>query len=65
MSEYFNEDANNSDFVPFKDDAEDLSDENDMARLASLHVGEILDDDGSVLREQDNIFEGDPEEPLM
>lgn len=64
MTGYFNEDSD-KEYMPFKDDSEDFSDENDMARLASLHVGDILDDDGSVLREQDNVFEGDPEEPSM
>ena len=62
MPDYFNEDSSNREYMPFKDDAEDSGDENDLARLASMHENEILDDDGSVLREQDNVFEGDPEE---
>ena len=64
MPVYFNEDGD-KEYMSFKDDSEDAMDENEMARLASMHENEILDDDGSILNEPDNTIEGDPEELIV
>ena len=45
--------------IQFKGDPEDF-DENEAAKLASMHEGEILDEDGSVYNENEG-FEEDAE----
>jgi hypothetical protein len=61
MLDFFGEENEGGNFQ-FKDDPVDF-DENDSARLASMHEGEILDDDGSVYNETDGFQEEEEGEP--
>jgi alkyl sulfatase BDS1-like metallo-beta-lactamase superfamily hydrolase len=45
-------DDNDIESFPVKEDPEDF-DENEAAKLATLHEGDILNEDGSIYREPD------------
>ena len=55
MANYFDEDSNGS---YFKDEP-GFDEENEAARLASMHEGEILNDDGTVYIDPDDIADED------
>jgi alkyl sulfatase BDS1-like metallo-beta-lactamase superfamily hydrolase len=60
MAGYFDDEESGRVEFPFKDESE--FDDNDSARLASMHEDMILNEDGSILEESEGFIEDEESE---